>query len=103
MARKARTRGRRSSKDFRKKRGRPKVCHFCKEKVDLVDYKDVSLLRGFVSDRGKIRSRQVTGNCRRHQHKVAIAVKNAREMALLPYTATTQLSADRPQRGRRGR
>src|SRR5438067_1986499 len=55
--------------------------------VKDVDYKDVSLLRKFVSDRGKIRARRVTGNCAQHQRDVATAVKNAREMALLPYTA----------------
>ena len=65
-----------------------KVCQFCKEKVDYVDYKDVSLLRKFVSDRGKIRARRVTGNCVQHQRDVATAVKNAREMALLPYTSS---------------
>ena len=68
------------------KRGRKKPCYFCTEKIDYVDYKDVALLRRYVSDRAKIRSRRVTGNCEQHQHKVATAVKNAREMALLPYT-----------------
>ena len=68
------------------KRRRPKVCYFCKEKIDYVDYKDVALLRRYVSDRAKIRARRVTGNCQQHQSKVANAVKNAREMALLPYT-----------------
>ena len=63
-----------------------KVCGFCKEKVDYVDFKDANLLRKFVSDRGKIRARRVTGNCVQHQRDVATAVKNAREMALLPYT-----------------
>jgi len=63
-----------------------KVCIFCKEKIVWVDYKDVNLLRRFVSDRGKIRARRVTGNCAQHQRDVATAVKNAREMALLPYT-----------------
>lgn len=68
------------------RRGRPKVCFFCKEKVAYLDYKDTSLLRRFVSDRGKIRSRRVTGSCSRHQRDVALAVKNAREMGLMPYT-----------------
>ena len=57
------------------------------ESIDWVDYKDVNLLRKFVSDRGKIRARRVSGNCAQHQREVATAVKNAREMALLPYTA----------------
>ena len=56
-------------------------------KAKEVDYKDVSVLRKFVSDRGKIRARRVTGNCVQHQRDVATAVKNAREMALLPYSA----------------
>jgi small subunit ribosomal protein S18 len=63
-----------------------KVCAFCKDKADYVDFKDTNLLRKFISDRGKIRARRVTGNCVQHQRDVAIAVKNAREMALLPYT-----------------
>lgn len=68
------------------RRGRPKVCYFCKEKVGYVDYKDTALLRRFVSDRGKIRARRVTGSCSRHQRDIALAVKNAREMGLLAYT-----------------
>jgi small subunit ribosomal protein S18 len=69
------------------KKLRKKFCVFCKDKVDYIDFKDVTLLRRFVSDRGKIRARRVTGNCAQHQRDVATAVKNAREMALLPYTA----------------
>ena len=57
-------------------------------KVENIDYKDAALLRKFISDRGKIRARRVTGNCVQHQRDVAIAVKNAREVALLPYTTT---------------
>ena len=57
-------------------------------KVEYIDYKDTALLRKFISDRGKIRARRVTGNCVQHQRDVAIAVKNAREVALLPYTST---------------
>ena len=67
-----------------------KVCQFCKEKADGVDYKDTALLRKFISDRGKIRARRVTGNCTQHQRDVATAVKNSREMALLPYTSTAR-------------
>lgn len=68
---------------------RKKFCQFCKSKGDdTIDYKDISLLRKFVSDRGKIRARRVTGNCGIHQRAVAKAVKNAREMALLPYAQT---------------
>lgn len=65
-----------------------KVCPFCKDKAQMIDYKDTGLLRRFLSDRGKIRSRSVSGTCRQHQRDVAVAVKNAREVALLPYEAT---------------
>jgi small subunit ribosomal protein S18 len=71
-----------------------KVCVFCKSKkkadTQMIDYKDTTLLRKYISDRGKIRARRVTGNCSQHQRDVAIAVKNAREMALLPYTSTAR-------------
>jgi small subunit ribosomal protein S18 len=67
-----------------------KVCGFCKDKVDYIDYKDAAMLRKFISDRGKIRARRVTGNCSQHQRAVAIAIKNSREMALLPYTSTAR-------------
>lgn len=66
--------------------GKKKICQFCADKTTYVDYKDIALLRKFVSDRGKIRARRVTGNCMQHQRLVATAVKNAREMALLPYS-----------------
>jgi small subunit ribosomal protein S18 len=60
---------------------------FCRDKVTHVDYKDTGTLRRFVSDRGKLRARRVTGTCSQHQRDVASAVKNAREMALLPYSS----------------
>lgn len=63
-----------------------KPCTFCKDKVTHVDYKDANLLRKYISDRGKIRARRVTGNCTQHQRDIAMAIKNARELALLPYT-----------------
>lgn len=65
--------------------GRRKSCQFCKDKVDVVDYKDLGALRRAVSDKGKIRSSRVTGSCRRHQRQLARAVKRAREIGLLPY------------------
>ncbi len=65
--------------------GRRKSCHFCKDKIADVDYKGINQLRRFVSERGKIRNRDITGACRRHQRQVSVAVKRAREMALLPY------------------
>jgi small subunit ribosomal protein S18 len=70
-----------------------KVCPFCKNKGQLIDYKDTGLLRRFLSDRGKIRSRAISGTCRQHQREVASAVKNAREVALLPYAAATGVGA----------
>ena len=67
-----------------------KVCEFCKNKAASIDYKDTSLLRRYVSDRGKIRARRVSGNCSQHQRDIAVAVKNSREMALLPYSSTAR-------------
>ena len=69
-----------------KKQPKKKVCVFCKDRVAYVDYKDTMTLRKYVSERGKIRARRVSGNCVQHQRDVATAVKNAREMALLPYS-----------------
>lgn len=71
------------------RRGKKKVCIFCADHVEWVDYKDVSLLRKFMSDRGKIRARRVSGNCAQHQRDVAMAIKLGRELALLPYTQRT--------------
>jgi small subunit ribosomal protein S18 len=67
--------------------GKRKSCYFCKEKIDEVDYKNYNQLRRYISEKGKIRSRRITGACRRHQGQVAVAVKRAREVALLPYVA----------------
>jgi small subunit ribosomal protein S18 len=64
---------------------RRKNCYFCREKIEEVDYKNYNQLRRYVSEKGKIRSRRITGTCRRHQSQVSVAVKRAREMALLPY------------------
>ena len=83
-----RDRGKRTIKDTRP-RGKKKVCVFCKEHAEWVDYKDVNLLRRFMSERGKIRARRVTGNCAQHQRDVQVAIKTARELALLPYTQRT--------------
>ena len=81
--------------------GRRKPCPYCRDKVDQVDYKDVFALRRFISDRGKIRSRRITGACRRHQSQVARAIKRARELALLPYVA--EGGSDHRARGGRDR
>jgi len=63
-------------------------CFFCKDKITEVDYKNVNQLRRYISEKGKIRNRRITGACRRHQRQVAVAVKRAREVALLPYVAS---------------
>src|SRR5579862_4703916 len=84
---------RRAPKDTGR-RTKKKVCIFCKDRIDHVDYKDVNLLRKFMSDRGKIRARRVSGNCAQHQRDVAVAIKTARELALLPYTQRT--TSERP-------
>jgi small subunit ribosomal protein S18 len=82
-------------------RGKKKVCVFCKEHTEWVDYKDVGLLRRFMSERGKIRSRRVTGNCTQHQREVQVAIKTARELALLPYVQRTasERGPGRPRTG----
>lgn len=82
-----RDRDRRGPKAGALRRGKKKFCQFCADQTKYIDYKDVALLRRFMSDRGKIRARRVTGNCTQHQRMVATAVKNAREMALLPYSS----------------
>ena len=66
---------------------RRKVCAFCLEKTRTIDYKDIGTMRRFLTDRGKIKSRRKTGTCAKHQRRLAIAVKRARHLALLPYTA----------------
>jgi small subunit ribosomal protein S18 len=67
---------------------RPKVCQFCVEKTKKIDYKSPEQLRRFVSDRGKIRPRRQTGTCARHQRHLAVAIKRARHLALLPFVGT---------------
>jgi small subunit ribosomal protein S18 len=89
---------RRTSKDAAR-RVKKKPCALCRDHIEWVDYKDVGLLRKYMSDRGKIRSRRVTGNCAQHQRGVALAIKTARELVLLPYTQRTV--TERPG-GRRG-
>jgi small subunit ribosomal protein S18 len=67
--------------------GRRKPCQFCRDKVDVVDYKDFGTLRRAMSEKGKMRSARITDCCRRHQRQLAIAVKRARELGLLPYVS----------------
>ena len=87
MTSRRRTKRRRPMNDRGRKK---KVCQFCREKTEFIDYKDIALLRKFMSDRGKIRARRTTGACARHQRELARAIKNAREMALLPYVQVRQ-------------
>ena len=94
---------RRDTKRDRPGTGRRKSCPYCKDKVEQADYKDVETLRRFVSERGKIRSRRITGACRRHQNQIATAVKRARELALLPYVAESTGDEREGGRGRRDR
>ena len=84
--------------------GRRKSCACCKDKIVHIDYKDVPMLKRFTSERGKIRSRGMTGLCRRHQTQLAEAVKRSRELALIPYAGEPANEGARPRRGRdRGR
>jgi small subunit ribosomal protein S18 len=85
------------------RRSKKKISVLSQEKVEYVDYKDVNLLKRFMSDRAKIRARRVTGNNAQQQSEVAMAIKNAREMALLPYTnRITQQRGGGRDRGERG-
>ena len=101
------TTSRRAPKDLGR-RVKKKPCALCRDKVEWVDYKDVPMLRKYMSDRGKIRSRRVTGNCAQHQRALAQAIKTARELVLLPYTQRTVTERpggrgrDRGDRGDRG-
>jgi small subunit ribosomal protein S18 len=97
-----RDRGTRRAPKENIRRGKKKVCIFCKEHIAWVDYKDVNLLRKFMSDRGKIRARRVSGNCAQHQRDVALAIKTARELAMLPYTQRTTSDRPGPRGGGRG-
>lgn len=71
----------------RRFRRRPRVCQFCADKSIVIDYKQVDMVRRFVTEAGKIRSRRDTGNCAKHQRQVAIAVKRARHLALVPFAS----------------
>ena len=85
------------------RRVKKKPCSLCKDRVEWVDYKDVAMLRKYMSDRGKIRARRVSGNCTQHQRDVAIAIKTARELVLLPYTQRTTTERPGGRGGRGGR
>jgi small subunit ribosomal protein S18 len=87
----------------RVRRGRQRVCRFCAEHAVWVDYKDVNLLQRFMNDRGRIRARGATGTCAQHQRDVAVAIKTARELALLPYAVRTLAADPGARRGSGGR
>lgn len=70
----------------RMRKPKKKVCNFCIDKVESIDYKDVNKLRRFISERGKIIPRRISGNCAKHQRQLTIAIKRARNIAFLPYT-----------------
>lgn len=72
--------------DRHNRKARKKVCAFCVDKVETIDYKDINRLRRFTSDRAKILPRRVTGTCASHQRELTTAIKRARHVALLPYT-----------------
>ena len=69
------------------RKGRKKVCGFCVDKVESIDYKDVARLRRYISERAKILPRRVTGTCARHQRELNVAIKRARHLALLPFSS----------------
>lgn len=71
----------------RRYRPRKRVCSFCADKVEKINYKDINKLKKYITDRGKIMPRRMSGNCSKHQREVTTAIKRARQVALLPYTA----------------
>lgn len=75
-----------ADRPIRGRKGRRKVCAFCVDKVETIDYKDIARLRRYMSERGKILPRRVTGTCAKHQRELTVAIKRARQIALLPYT-----------------
>jgi len=75
-----------AKKDRKNRRQRRRVCNLCVDKVEFIDYKDISRLKRFVSERGKILPRRISGNCAKHQRQLTTAIKRARNIALLPYT-----------------
>src|SRR5262245_8712807 len=72
----------------RRRAGRKRVCRYCADKALIIDYKDPQALKYFISERGKVVPRRISGNCARHQRKVTLAIKRARQIALLPFTVT---------------
>lgn len=71
----------------RGRKGRKRICTFCVDKVEHIDYKETSKLRRFITERGKILPRRISGNCAQHQRQLTVAIKRARQAVLLPYTS----------------
>ena len=85
MRRGGRDNGDKEGRGMRPRRSRRKVCAFCADKVDHIEYKDTGRLRKFVSERGKILPKRMSGNCAKHQRELTIAIKRARHIALMPF------------------
>jgi small subunit ribosomal protein S18 len=73
-------------RNSKQRRMKKRVCAYCMDKIETIDYKDISKLKKFVTERGKILPRRISGNCAKHQRALTIAIKRARTVALLPYT-----------------
>ena len=80
-------RGDRAARRPRGRRPRRQVCQFCVDKVEHIDYKEIARLRRYINERGKILPRRMSGTCAKHQRQLSVAIKRARAIALLPYTA----------------
>ena len=76
-----------TERPFRARKAKKKVCQFCVDKVAEIDYKDVAKLRRYISERAKILPRRITGTCAKHQRQLTTAIKRARHIALIPYSA----------------
>ncbi len=87
MANHKKDRGNRDDYDKKIRRIRKKVCSFCADKAEKINYKETAKLKKFISERGKILPRRISGNCAKHQRQLTIAIKRARYIALLPYTS----------------
>ena len=76
-----------NERSFKAKRPKKKVCVFCVDKIDYIDYKDTAKLRRYITERGKIVPRRISGTCAKHQRQLTVAIKRARQIALLPFVA----------------
>lgn len=73
-------------KNPKQRKAKKRVCTFCMDKTEVIDYKDIAKLKKYITERGKILPRRISGNCAKHQRELTIAIKRARNIALLPYT-----------------